>query len=347
MIVPIRSLGLGALGLTRARGLSTLQPLCPALLVLVCALSVARADPSGGVSLRVDPCVAADPALVDQLFRVELRTSLADSDTADSLAGTRVEIGCADDLVEITVHDPITGKSLTRRISPGQPAGRERLLALAAMELLVASWVELATTPEPVVPGVDSTAPVTARQKARSAVRRRFPTLAQAPAWSTTVELLGAAQLGGELQLGGGARLVRDHRRGFGWSVDVVATRGRASVTLGEVTLGSVGASAGFHATGQRGVWRWRAGGGGRMTLVQMAGDSERGDVLGRHLTGFAGGPLVRGELQVEPVADLALGLAVESGYNLLAVRGQVDGAAGTSVDGPWLGLQLGGGWSW
>ncbi|HTM19117.1 MAG TPA: hypothetical protein VL172_01365, partial [Kofleriaceae bacterium] len=109
-----------------------------ALRALALALALAAGRPAAanravGVTLSVDPCVAADAAGIERLFFLELGTS----PERDRGAGAQADIaiGCAGDAIEVRVNDPLTGKMLSRRIDPGVAAGRERLIALAAVEL--------------------------------------------------------------------------------------------------------------------------------------------------------------------------------------------------------------------
>ncbi len=314
-------------------------------LVLAIAPAAARADGAGAVSLAVDPCVAVDGELVTRLFQVELGSALAPR--SDDPATTRVEIGCAGELVELRVHDAVTGKSLTRRIAAGPATGRERLMALAEMELLVASWVELEATPAAVRRSADSTAGSAARDSARAMVRRRLPVMA-ASRWTTTATMVATSSWSGLSHWGGGARLVRDHVDGYGWGVDIAATTARAELSLGNVSVGAVGGAAELHLHRGRGRVRGRGGVGLRLALVSMSGDSDgRDDVLGRHLAGVVGGPLARAEIEVEVGADIVLATALEAGYHLLAMRGLVDGSPEADVDGLWLAGSIYGGWRW
>ena len=307
--------------------------------------AAARADQPGAVSLVVDPCVAVDAVLVTRLFQVELGSALAP--LGNDPAITRVELGCADELVELRVHDAVTGKSLTRRIAAGPATGRERLLALAAMELLVASWVELEATPAATRRSADSTADNAVRDSARAMVRRRLPVIT-ASRWTTTATLVATSWRSGLSHWGGGARLVRDHVDGYGWGVEIVATTASARLSLGSVTADAVGGAVAVHGQQRRGRWRGRGGGGLRLALVSMSGDSEgQAEVLGRHLTGFAGGPFARAELEVELVADIAVAVALEAGFHLVAMRGLVDGGAEANLDGLWLAGSVYGGWTW
>lgn len=321
------------------------RPLSSGILACLCVLaSVAHGDELPGVSLSVDPCVDADSEQVERLFRVELGTSMSDAAAAGGTAGTKVELACDKALISIRVEDAVTGKSLERRISPGPRTGRERLLALAAMELLVASWVELEATPEPVAPAADSVVGKRERQSARKLVRSRLPQ----SRWSTTVIVVGGSSWTGGLRYGGGLRVTRDHTSGLGWSADMVAETARETASLGEVTTRSVSGALSAHASRRDGPVALRAAAGARLFAVSMRGEPDEPDaVLGRELTGFAGGPMARLVAQIVPTGGLTFALSLEAGVHLLEVRGTVDGHKEESLEGAWLSGLLGAGWTW
>ena len=96
--------------------------------------------------------------------------------------------------------DPTTGKSLARTVAltEAAPSGRGRLLALAVAELVVASWSELQSNPQPRAPSATPLAPYAAREAARAAVADRSLELAA----TFDVHLLAS----GDFLFGGGAR---------------------------------------------------------------------------------------------------------------------------------------------
>ena len=96
--------------------------------------------------------------------------------------------------------DPTTGKSLARTVAltEAAPNGRARLLALAVAELVVASWSELQSNPQPRAPPATPLAPYAAREAARAAVADRSLELAAA----FDVHVLAS----GDFLFGGGAR---------------------------------------------------------------------------------------------------------------------------------------------
>ena len=58
---------------------------------------------------------------------------------------------CHDHDAELRVQDPLSRKIVTRHINVGAaaPNARARLIAIATSELVLASWSELETNPDP------------------------------------------------------------------------------------------------------------------------------------------------------------------------------------------------------
>jgi len=317
---------------------------------VVVASAVVAAQPANGglaVSLTVDACVDVDPREVRRLFSLELGTSVPDAVQSDTPEATLVEVLCDGALVELRVHDPVTGKSLTRRIELAGK-GRERLLALAVMELLVASWVELEATPKPAVPGADTRAAPATRRHARAIVSKRLPSRSREGGWRATTSLLGGVAIASpSLHGGGGIRVTFDGPSGFGWGADVLVHRATDELDLGAVRVSSVEGGLSVHAH-----WRWRTltarfAAGARVGAVTLTGEATMDNVVGNSVTGLAGGPFARLTAGAELARHLVVELSVEPGYHLFPVRGFVDGSERTSVEGARLGSHLAVGWTW
>jgi len=95
-----------------------------------------------------------------------------------------VEITCAGGVVRIEVKDPLTDKRVEREI-PAPPAsepGAERVVALAASQLFVASWLELLVEQDTPASNAPEAAP------ARRAARRLVQTRIAAPSPVVAVE---------------------------------------------------------------------------------------------------------------------------------------------------------------
>src|SRR5688572_3766702 len=124
---------------------------------MVCAavlFATASSDASRPtVTLRIHPCAAVPGAEVRRLAGMELGTLFADEDAA-ATSPMDVQVECEADLITLRVNDQITGKQLIRSITLAEapPNARGRILALAVVELIQASWSELETNPSPKVP---------------------------------------------------------------------------------------------------------------------------------------------------------------------------------------------------
>ncbi len=126
------------------------------------------------LQLRVDSCVKVDLGAVGKLVALELKATISDSTEGDVV---RVAVTCqsrfvqirvddpqtreavvnqVDDrpVLEIRVDDPVTGKTLQRFVdlSLSENKTHSRLLALAIVELVSASWLEAVANPTPKVP---------------------------------------------------------------------------------------------------------------------------------------------------------------------------------------------------
>jgi hypothetical protein len=316
-----------------------------ALLIALPANALAEPPSELAVSLSVDACAEVDAAEVRRLFTLELGTSVPDAIETDDDAAIRVDVTCDGALVQLRVEDPLTGKSLSRRISLGDK-GRERLLALAVMELLVASWIELEATPVPEVEPADRRSAVGARTSARRIATRRLPP--PAPRWRTTTSVVGALVASSPGMHGGaGLRIVFDAPNGFGWAADLIAESTSETLDQGTVNVSTLAAGLSVHAHRDWRALRMRGAAGARVGAATLSGDPSGPGVVGSSVTGLEGGPFGRATLGVEPVRHLSFGLSAELGYHLFSVSGFVDGAEQTSVEGAWLAAQLSAGWVW
>lgn len=317
-----------------------------ALSVLVAWLPVGRAQPPKGavvVSLQVDPCVKVDVTEVRRLFRLEMATSLPNAVEGTAGATTRVTAGCKAGQVELQVIDALTAKVLVRRIRLGDK-GRERLLALAIMELLVASWVELAATPRPRVTPVGGRGDIKTRRDASNFFRRKL----RDESWEVSTTLRGGLSVGSIGMAGAGALSVNlDAPNGFGWGVDMMLERTTDRLALGEVTVSSFAAAVSIHLHRRWNTLRLRGALGARAGGVTMSGQPGQPGVVGRSLTALSAGPLLRASASKPLVDKVMIELWLDTGYHLFPVRGLVNGDEQASVTGPWLAAHVGVGWQW
>ena len=146
------------------------------------------------LDVAVDPCADVSAERVERLVRIELASS-AEHDSAErSEQPTRAAVECTEEGVRLIVDDPLTAKHLERAVRETElpERGRDRLIALALVELVVASWSELHTNPDPVLP---RDAPEASVQAARTVVQARAP--AEERIASSVTVAIGAFALGG------------------------------------------------------------------------------------------------------------------------------------------------------
>jgi hypothetical protein len=150
--------------------------------VIASALAAAPAHAQDLPRVSIDSdCATVDGELLLQVVRVELGSAVVTGDTAaDQVSLTRVTARCEGDQVRLRVDDPITGKALERTIEmggigDGEPAVRARVLGLAIVELVAASWIELELRPpEPARDTGARPAPRRSEDAAIAVVRRRM-----------------------------------------------------------------------------------------------------------------------------------------------------------------------------
>ncbi len=327
-----------------------------------------RPPPRLDVSLHVATCVPVNAREVRSVFSIELRTSMPAASLRDVPGASRIDVSCQGRLVVLRVRDAVTGKTLSRRIDVSRTPrrGRDRLVALAAMELLVASWVELETTGGTRLPGVDASASAQTRRSARAVASRHLSRAPRTP-WRDTVVAFGA--ISGEdygLASGGGVRWTRDYLRsgsdrlrgggdrlrgggdrGRGFSFDVLFDTARVTVPLGAVRVRTMQLSGAAHGYRTWQSVRWRGAAGARLGVITMSGiASDPATTDADTVLGLSFGPLLRAGAE-RSLGPVVASVSAEVGYHLLDVGGLVNRVREVSVQGPWLTLQLGVGTRW
>jgi hypothetical protein len=308
---------------------------------------VARAGEHPRVALEVDPCVDAPADEIRRVVSIELGALLSDaSDTSPDR--TRATITCDGAVARLRVDDPITGKSLSRAIDLGAsiPKARARLVALAVVELISASWTELEANPEPRVPPSGPRPSIEARDAALATVLARTGGRDED---RFRLEVVGGGLKffsGTAVLAGGGLRLTRDESR-LAWTVDLQAHHGTESVSLGRVStdVTSVGAAVVARQAWSR--WTLRVGGGARGGAVRLSGvpDATMG-AQGRTFWAPWIGPLASGDVELVVTSRLVIDARVEGGYVVSPVGGLVSDQRAVAVDGAWLSVGIGAGMS-
>ena len=306
------------------------------LCAIALVASPAGAEERPAVTLSIDPCVAVDGVDVRKIVEIELHTTIVDAGL------TKVTARCRELLIELTVEDSITGKSLVRTIdlASAAPKARARLLALAIAELVSASWTELETNPTPAVPPAGPAPPPAAKAAARDVVHARVPIFTAAPSRPLRVVALldRRAFLAKTAWVTGfGVRVAQDTGR-LGWTAEMVASQGTANATLGDVAMDVVGVALGLTLGAQWSQVSARGAAGVRFGAARLSGVPRGDDVEGRSVRGPWGGPFLGGSLSFIPLKPLIIEASIEAGYVVVPVHARVDGQRQVSVGGMWLG---------
>jgi hypothetical protein len=311
---------------------------------LACGASPAAAGNHPLVQLEIDPCVDAPRDEIRRLVSIELGALL--SDDAATAGRTRATVSCsAGAVLALRVDDPITGNSLTRTVDIGAaiPQARARLVALAIVELISASWTELEANPVPRAPPSGPRPSSEARDAALLTVHAQTD--------RSTQRQLRLEALGGGLKYfspgapallaGGGLRLAGDLSDRTGWMLDAQVHHGTTSVSLGQVSTDVLGFGAVGYVHKAWSAWRVELGGGVRGGAVLMTGVPDAMVTASRFWAPWVG-PVALADLELAVRDQLVLVLDVEGGYVVSPVGGLVDGLREVAIDGAWIGVHLG-----
>ncbi|MEO7092616.1 MAG: hypothetical protein ABI175_05145 [Polyangiales bacterium] len=306
------------------------------------------------VKLTIDECVAVPPAEVKKIVGVELGALLVDETRpiaggVDPRDVTVVAVSCTGKTIALRVDDPITGKSLERSIdlTAEVPNARARLVALAIVELVSASWTELEANPAPKVPAVTATASPGAKDAAKGSVRTHLHA-SIAPSSSLRVLAIVGTHIffprsGPSTSLG--LRLGGDRGwLGFlGWSADMQADHASVPVALGAVALDTVSASFALTAFERLGAITVRGGLGVRLGAARITGEtSDSARIEGSSIAGFFAAPHAVASVSLSPWGPLVIEAAAEGGMVVAPVRGHIAGERDVGVAGGFFGATLG-----
>jgi len=281
------------------------------------------------VSINIVGCDATLVREAQRIAAIELRATLVDP-AADGTV-TEVKATCRGVLAALEVIDPTTGKSLERTVAltEAAPNGRARLLALAVAELVVASWSELQSNPEPRAPAATPLAPPDAREAAREAIVDRSLELAAA----FDVHVLGS----GDVLFGGGARAAVWISPAIFLRFDALAdyaeldrAAGRVAVIMPSVSA-AIGASRWIGASLRPAISLGLRGG-----YVRMNGIADGTAATPFHQQGAWLGPEVALQVSAWARARVHPVLGVAAGTHLLGVRGTVENGPDVEAVGVW-----------
>lgn len=344
-------------------------------LALRVALLVALASPSAAAPPRMRVLVAIEPSCehvdlhavrramaIELDTAVELETPRRPDETVITPAGTtRVAIGCRPGRAVIEVDDPLTEKTLTRAL-PWDSATvetRNRLLAVGASELVIASWAELAVTRRSEAPPPQDAAQEADRQAAKRAVAPRLvaapPPAAPPPRVRPVAEALPRAPRLAALAIaqtfftgagtlwGGGVAIARDEAHRLGWIVDASGAHGSVRAASGHVAIDRIDLGVGgwLHRRWQRVTLR--GGPGLRVSAVRFAGTpSDPRTIQGLTFWAPALGFALAGSVQLALSSRYAFVIGVEVGYVAVAATARAYDVKVVAIEGPWVSATLG-----
>ncbi len=143
------------------------------------------------VHLTVENCDSLDEQSVRRLFSADLGSPTTPEVGPEV---TAVRIVCEGERVVIWVRDPLSRKNLRRSFDPRSfgAKAQARIVAIAASELVLASWAELESNPMPKVLAEGDAPKAEALERARGVVRARAPAPTPGPS-SAPATTAGAA----------------------------------------------------------------------------------------------------------------------------------------------------------
>jgi hypothetical protein len=300
--------------------------------LLVSVASVVWAQPP--VNLEIVHCDTLDEQEVARIFAAELGASLHAGHLPQI---TRVAVECARHRAVLRVKDPVTRKGVSRAVALDKdaPETHARLVAIAATELVLASWAELEFNPEPRVPPAGEEPPPEVSEAARRTVavhqaeaqgkrtgrRRRRD---EPPPTELRFLVLGSSRVFFAHRaafFGGGLRAAAELSDTVSWWVDLVSEGGTATFELKEydVWLGSAGAGLMFFrrwgATTVRLGGGLRAGATGGSSLDAGSGSDPEARRVSKGQAAMLGWPLAMGSLSSKLGRAVVVELTAESSY--------------------------------
>jgi hypothetical protein len=306
------------------------------------------------VALDVEACADVDTPEVRRLVPIELGAALVDGGVADARETTRATVSCVENQpmqVRLEVRDPTTGKLLDRAITlAGVPkADQARLVSIAVVELVAASWGELRHDSESVPRAVGATASPATRDLALTSAQSREREPAQ-PRWRVFV--VGSARHFAALPRlvpGGGVSVQHTTRWGFALGADVLAEGGVQPTLLGEVD--SLLVSLGLLGLVRAGIGplTLESGAGARLGYAQLVGRNSAVPSMPVRTGSVSGpwwGPTVVLRGLVTPTRRFVVVIGGELGYATAGALGRVEGAPDIGVRGVWWSATAGAGFA-
>lgn len=297
-----------------------------ALLVFACA-PTASAQDAARIALDVSGCSDADASAIERLVGIELRVAIVSEQTEV----TSVRAECADAVLRLVVHDPITAKNVERSydLSTTDARALSRTIALAIAELVAATWSELEEEEPDVEPEVAPPVALgaTTNEAARASARRVVEATRPPAPRRWTIAAFGLLRFGlREPAFGAGARVALAP---IAWlELDVAASISRAWIDsgLGTLRADTLDLTAIVFARWPLDSLSLRVGLGVRGGGAWIAGEpANPGAVEGSSVGGTHGVAIAEIGVGYEPIDVLILSLALQGGIVFHGLEARTD----------------------
>ena len=318
---------------------------------------------AGAVGLRAVPAAAQSGPLVhleldcpqlktlnvERVLKAELGVELV---RWDSAGVTVVQVTCDEMVARVQVRDPVTRKTVQRglNLETVPERSRDRLVALATAELVIASWSEIEVIGDSSVEPTGVPPPPEAVEAARGVVREEMVDLPSSHPQHKSAARHGRAVHERALHRvvpmvsvrgfpnhwgvlgGGGVRYGSELRSVFSWAVDFLLEGGEIDAV--NFITSTVGGQIAFSHQGRYGAVR----GGAGLRLGVVNAHAEQSTAVPW------GWPMLVGSLDIWVTQHLTFEVAGEGGYATLP--GHSSGGD-VGLSGFWLSGQSGLGWRW
>ena len=292
------------------------------------------------VEVQVERCPGIEPGEVQRITDVELAWPAVTQEPI------RARLTCSGATVEVQVEDPVTQKTLLRRVNLHRQAqrGQSRALAIAIAELMTASWSELLLKRP--ASKVESEAPMAPLEVTTRAIDA-LPALQ--PRGVLRVEGLGLARAlpsSSAVSWGGAVRVLWVPRERWGVLGDHALEHGSLTLAEGELVVDAVSASASAVMLFSLAAWfEVHAGVGARFGVGRIVGrPADPRTLEGKSVTGAWGGPMTSVGIGFV-VGPVLFGVTAELGYSAVGLSATVNGARAVGLDAFWSGLGVSLGW--
>ena len=309
------------------------------------AVATSAADPQRpldapderGIEVHAQSCGALDVARLRALFALEVRT------VVDRLGRVAVVVTCAEEQTRLRVESPTRGTA--ERSIPGVGrAEEERLLALAAAQLVFAVWLD--AQPEERTSRGDNAMrePPTSAPAASAAAPLSQPQ----SSLDMGVEAGARARQLGQLAVGPSAGLLATAwRRRWGAELSLAFDRTIVARPLGnaELAAGELGLAAAWRSSNESPL-ALEISAGPALAVLDLRGVSPTAHVTARSVAGLTLDTRAAAAVRYR-IADLWALARLEAGYLVSGPEGTITGESSIETRGAWTGASLGVGGAW